>query len=229
MIIDITGGRVLIDDEDLDLICQYKWHVNDSGYAVWRGVEDGVKKTVRMHRLVTSCPVDKIIDHKNHNKLDNRKVNLHIGTHSDNMRNLTNQGKGYWFQKKNNNWVVEINGLHRGTFATEEEASQFAKDVRAGLVDKKPKIIRTTCKYGHSLVDAYQYAGYGKLCRVCQSERSKAYFKRAYVPKPRKEVIFCPRGHDKRLTKTSNGDCRMCATIRAKEQRSRNANARRDN
>lgn len=177
MKVEITNGVVDIDDEDLELVNKYKWHVSDTGYAVWRGVENGLKKTVRMHRLIMRTPNGLITDHINHNTLDNRKENLRICTQSDNMRNKTNQGKGYWYQRQNKNWVVEIHGVHRGTFDTEKEASDFAALVRAGKVDKKPKIIRTHCNYGHSLEDAYFYNG-AKHCKPCQTLRSQQYHRR---------------------------------------------------
>lgn len=181
MRLDITNATVEIDEQDLQLVSKYKWHLNSTGYAVWRGIEDGVKKTVRMHRLITGAPPEKIVDHINHNRLDNRRINLRVCTQAENMLNKRNQGKGYWYQKQNNNWVVEIQGKHRGCFSTEQEAKEFARQVRLGLVDKKPKIERQFCKYGHSLENAYQYKGYGKLCKTCQSLRSREYYRRKHA------------------------------------------------
>ena len=177
MEVNITGGTVLIDEADFELINAYRWHVNDMGYAVWRGVKDGVKSTIRMHRLITGCPKGKIVDHINHNPLDNRRENLRVCTQSENMRNLRDQGKGYWFHKQNHNWAVEINGKHVGVFETEEEAARIAEFVRNGGTYLKP--VRTFCKWGHSLANAYDY-GAGKRCRTCQSLRSKSYYRRKY-------------------------------------------------
>lgn len=178
MKLNITNAVVEIDDEDLMLVSKYKWHLSSTGYAVWRGIEQGVKKTLRMHRLVTNAPKGKVVDHINHNPLDNRKINLRVCTQSENMRNKRVQGRGYWYQQQNLNWVVEIHGKHRGCFDTEEEAKEFARQVRLGLVDKKPKIEPLVCRYGHSLENAYQYEGYAKSCKVCQSLRSKEYYRR---------------------------------------------------
>lgn len=176
MIMDITNGQVIIDEASLPIFNMFRWHVGDNGYAIWRGILDGRKQTIRLHRLLTQCPKDKVVDHINHNKLDNRLINLRVCTQSDNLRNKSDQGKGYWFQKQNRNWVVEVYGKHRGTFQTEAEASEFAKQVRAGLVDMKPRIEPVICRNGHSLDNAYRYSGYGKRCRVCQSNRSKKYY-----------------------------------------------------
>jgi len=169
----ITNAVIEIDEEDLNILESRKWHLSSTGYAVWRGNVEGKKVTVRLHRLITDCPPGKIIDHINHNKLDNRKSNLRVCTQSDNMRNRTNQGKGYWFQKQNQNWVVEVWGKHIGVFATEEEAIKVSKLVREGGKYVKPE--RTLCKHGHSLTDAYIIKG-KKLCKKCQSIRSKEYY-----------------------------------------------------
>lgn len=182
--IPLTQGAVTtVDEGDYEkLIGMGAWHLSSTGYAVMRNNYNGVKKTVRMHRIITNCPVGLVVDHLNHDPLDNRKINLRICTQSENMRNKSNQGKGYWYQKQNKNWVVEINGLHRGTFDTEEQASNFATLVRLGLVHKKIKFKPTHCHLGHSLVDAYHYNG-KSFCRQCQSIKSKNYYRRKHANK----------------------------------------------
>jgi len=77
---------VLIDAEDLNLVSRYNWCVakvyNNIFYCV---SSDG--KHVKLHRLIMSFPKDKIIDHKNHNCLDNRKENLRVCTKQQNTHN----------------------------------------------------------------------------------------------------------------------------------------------
>jgi len=170
----ITGGSVVIDLTNLPIYASRKWHLGDTGYAVNRS--GSPKVTTRLHRLIAETPEDMVTDHINHDRTDNRRSNLRACTQSTNARNLTDQGKGYWFQRQNNNWVVEVNGKHRGTFEDELEAAEFAKQVRAGLVDKKPKIERTECKQGHSLVDAYRYS-YGVWCRTCLLAKQNEYYR----------------------------------------------------
>lgn len=60
----------LFDIEDLDKICDVRWHLNASGYAC-------NSKGVPMHKTITEClDCSEVIHHKNKNKLDNRKSNL---------------------------------------------------------------------------------------------------------------------------------------------------------
>lgn len=223
MVIQVKDREVLIDRGDLELVSDYKWHINDSGYAVWRGIKDGRKQTVRMHRLITACPTDKVVDHINHNTLDNRRSNLRVCTQSDNMRNLTNQGKGYWYSHPNQKWVAEVWGKNVGSFSTEEEAIAAVALVRAGGTYIKPE--RTHCKHGHSLADAYRY-GKTVMCKPCLLARQAVYFKKTYVPKRRKPVIYCVRGHDRRVTVTAKGDCCECVAVRAREYKERKRDVR---
>lgn len=172
--IPLTKGAVaIVDEEDYELVSKYKWHLNSMGYAVWRGMVDGKKKTIRMHRLINNTPDGKYTDHINRNRLDNRRCNLRTVTQKENMQNKE-RGKGYWYQKQNRNWVVEIYGSHRGCFSSEKDAAIFAELVYQGKADKKPKEIKTHCRHGHSLEDAYRYA-WGTICKPCLSKRSKEY------------------------------------------------------
>lgn len=174
----IKDKIVLYDKDDQHIIDKYIWHINDSGYAVWRGVIDGKKSTIRLHRLINNTPKGKLTDHINHNRLDNRRKNLRTCTQSENMRNLSDQGKGYWYQKQNNNWVVEVWGKHIGCFGTELEAAKVAKLIRNGGEYKKP--IRTTCKKGHDITKPNTYYDYGKgiLCKICLKNNYRRYYER---------------------------------------------------
>ena len=95
-----TYGRkeVIIDDEDWNKIKDYKWYVNaikgkskNSFYVKASDLKTKEKfkkrKTVILHRLIMDAPKDKVVDHINHNELDNRKVNLRICSKADNSRN----------------------------------------------------------------------------------------------------------------------------------------------
>jgi hypothetical protein len=55
-----TDGRfALVDDEDFELVSQYEWDVDESGYAAHTYSEGGRSKTILMHRLILGLgPID---------------------------------------------------------------------------------------------------------------------------------------------------------------------------
>lgn len=84
-----AGKAADIDTEDFELVSQYSWHLRD-GYAVTktRG-PDGKRVTLQMHRLVkgTTDPYI-IVDHKDKNRLNNRRSNLREVTPKENANNM---------------------------------------------------------------------------------------------------------------------------------------------
>lgn len=86
---------VLIDDEDYDKIKDFKWYVGVNKkyrYYVGCGFNFGEKgkrkqKTIQLHRFIIDCPEGMVVDHVNHNTLDNRKSNLRICSQSENCKN----------------------------------------------------------------------------------------------------------------------------------------------
>lgn len=50
--------------------------------------EDGGRVFVKLHRFLMNAPNDKVVDHINGDTLDNRKSNLRVTDHFENMQNL---------------------------------------------------------------------------------------------------------------------------------------------
>lgn len=75
----------LYDQRDHKLISRYSWNLHNKGYAVT--TING--KPVLMHRLILGLIDQREIevDHKFHNKLDNRRSKIRVCTHSENRRN----------------------------------------------------------------------------------------------------------------------------------------------
>ena len=176
-----------IDLDSWSLYLSRKWHVNDNGYAVWRGVDvDGAKRTHRFHRLVAETPEGLGTDHVNHVRTDNRKVNLRVVTQSENMRNLTDQGKGYWYHRQSGKWAVQRFRERPGLYKTEAEARAVAEAISTGQAYAPPIYGRTNkethCKNGHeyATVGFYHYPHGENLrkCKRCQSLSSAEYYKR---------------------------------------------------
>src|ERR1035437_132783 len=70
------GKFAIVDNEDYEFLNQFNWYMTDNGYAVYRHLANGTKRTVRMHRLINKTPKGLVTDHINQDKLDNRKSNL---------------------------------------------------------------------------------------------------------------------------------------------------------
>ena len=130
-------GRGLIDLEDIDIVKKYKWRLNSSGY-ITSGSDN-----LAIHRLIINCPDDMVVDHINHNPLDNRKSNLRICTISQNNMNRglqSNNSSGYVgvsFYKPTNKWVayIKINSktIKLGYYDTKEEAIEAREQAEIDL------------------------------------------------------------------------------------------------
>lgn len=89
IIIPLTQGKIaLIDADDYHLVAGYKWTAKKSAYnwyAVRKETINGKSKRIYMHRVISQCPVDKIVHHLNCNSLDNRYLNLENCSRQDNL------------------------------------------------------------------------------------------------------------------------------------------------
>lgn len=143
--------EVLIDNEDVEKIVSVgSWHAIldktlqiPSFYIAHRFSNKNGKGVYKLHRLIMNCPRDKVIDHINHNTLDNRKSNLRICTHFENQQNLRSCKSGYtgvYFCSKKNRWGANIskNGKRITTdFKTKEEAIKWRKQKEYELYGKE--------------------------------------------------------------------------------------------
>jgi AP2 domain len=136
-----AAGRVaLVDDDDYDLVMQYRWIVFEGPQASGRGhrgpyvqttVHDGGKCiTIRMHNLIMGRTW---IDHIDHDGLNNQRSNLRPVTPDQNQYNArpragTSRFKGVFWYKADGRWeaAFRLRGKRHylGRFATEEEAAR---------------------------------------------------------------------------------------------------------
>ncbi len=119
-----------VDEEDLARLLKFRWVVTKPGYAVRSRL--GGLQFLHNEVLGISVPVKGTEpDHRNRNKLDNRKENLRIGTTSDNRRNVFRSDnssgcKGVYRRNSRPNgnpWFVQIDGKYLGSFKTFAEAA----------------------------------------------------------------------------------------------------------
>lgn len=90
------GLFTLVDPEDFDWASQWKWSASQESrrtkwYAVRFDGKKGEARKVRLHRAIMErrglkIPPGYVVDHLNHNSLDNRFSNLQIVTQQENMR-----------------------------------------------------------------------------------------------------------------------------------------------
>ena len=125
-------GEIMICDlEDWNRLKVFCWSKGNTGYAEAR--VNG--KTTPFHHLVIDCESGIVRDHKNRNKIDNRKENLRVVTYSENNSNRHYKNKtGYRGVSKNGSGFsarVFINGKNKylGTYRTIEEAVKARKEV----------------------------------------------------------------------------------------------------
>jgi hypothetical protein len=87
MICTRAGHLFLIDAEDWPRISGFKWSVSsDGGTRMYVSTYVGKKKTY-LHRMILEAPNGQTVDHRNGDPLDNRKANLRLATHQQNMFN----------------------------------------------------------------------------------------------------------------------------------------------
>ena len=123
MTVNIRGYDVLIDDEDYSLVSKYTWRPskpNKPYFITTLKMENGIQKTMNFHRLIMGCTCgdDTVVDHINHDTLDNRKCNLRITTKQGNARNRsrtirsTTGYKGVSFYKGTYHSSLEYENRH---------------------------------------------------------------------------------------------------------------------
>ena len=136
--IELTKGKVtIVDSSFYDYLNQFKWHaVNMGGYRAYR--RDG-KKLIAMSRDILDAPVGKVVDHINHNTLDNRLQNLRICTEAENHYNkiissLNTSGyKGVTWHRGAKKWRVRVNGNHIGFFYDKLTAARAYDDAASKI------------------------------------------------------------------------------------------------
>ena len=125
-------AKALIDLDDVDKVKNIKWHRSDLQRSTYYCLSND-PEWKRIHRLIMGV-TDKniVVDHINHNGLDNRKSNLRICTSGQNTCNcLTSKNnksghKGVYWSKERKKWCVQISINNKtkglGRYDTIEEA-----------------------------------------------------------------------------------------------------------
>jgi len=90
MEIEVGNGRSAIIDDKFSHLSEWKWYLDNKGYAVRQfRPERGKQRTMYMHQAIIGRPLNRSmeIDHINGDRLDNREVNLRHVTRRGNAHN----------------------------------------------------------------------------------------------------------------------------------------------
>lgn len=123
-----------VDLEDFDKVKDICWWRRNDGYILGR--VNG--KAVRLHRYIMNCPAGYDVDHKNHDKSNNRKYNLRITTRSQNnmnkglQSNNTSGVTGVCWDNYYQKWIAQIKvnnkNIRLGGFYNFEDAVKARKE-----------------------------------------------------------------------------------------------------
>jgi hypothetical protein len=140
--IQLTKGQcAIIDDDDFERVSKFRWYAQWSeGMKAYRACRSFNGQSIYLHRFIMDAPSGMVVDHINHDMLDNRKENLRLATHAENMRNRratpknTSGYKGVSWSSFYKVWKVQIqkDGKSQfiGCFIDPVEAAK-AYDVKA--------------------------------------------------------------------------------------------------
>ncbi|KKN77664.1 hypothetical protein LCGC14_0357890 [marine sediment metagenome] len=139
--IKLTQGlQATVDDDDYKQVSQHKWHAIKSpyGFVAQRTCccpfSNGHPHSIFMHRQIMSCPHGRVVDHIDHNRLNNQKGNLRCCTRAENnantrsRKNSSSKYKGVHWYEPTHKWLVRIqvrgNNMYLGYFDDESEAAR---------------------------------------------------------------------------------------------------------
>ena len=131
---------VLVDDENYDYLNQFKWYAvkhHNTYYAARQiRLDNGKQKTILMHRTIMNTPIDKEVDHIDHNGLNCLESNMRNCTHSENKMNVIPCGTVKYLGVDVNHGkfraAIKVKGkcIHIGLFKNKEDAAK-AYDIKA--------------------------------------------------------------------------------------------------
>ena len=133
------GESAILDLQDYFRLRGFKWFLsgNKTNLYASRTYKIGHKKvTIKsMHRDITNVPKDLVVDHINGNGLDNRRENLRLATHAQNMYNrpkikskTSSPFIGVYFDNRIPKWTAKIRfqgkRIYLGSFKSEIDAAK---------------------------------------------------------------------------------------------------------
>lgn len=132
--LELTRGKfALVDDADFPSLTEHRWHAFPAG-KTWYAASSCGRKRVYLHRMILGAEPGMEVDHINGDGLDNRRTNLRLCSHRDNLRNqrkqngTTSRFKGVTWNQHSRRWYAQskVNGkrIYIGCFKSEEDAAR---------------------------------------------------------------------------------------------------------
>lgn len=138
-----TNDEMICDADVWERLKQYTWHKAKSGY-VGTNYYGNEHKYMLFHRAIFNIENGLIVDHINHNRLDNRIENLRYTTYQGNninKRSTSNNSSsgmnGIYWDVKREKWIVELSlnskCYYFGGYEELDEAVKRRDEVKAFL------------------------------------------------------------------------------------------------
>lgn len=121
--IQLTKGRIALVDD-----CDYEW------LKQYDRLPNGKRKSEQMHRMIMHATQGVEVDHVSRDRLDNRRSNLRLCSHTQNAHNRSKQSnthsqyRGVTWHKRDKKWIAQI--VHNkklmflGNFTKEKDAAK---------------------------------------------------------------------------------------------------------
>ena len=133
----------MVDDEDYPELVKHKWCAHGKPphvYATRVDTSNGGRVYLRMHRVITGAVEGMVVDHRDHDGLNNTRDNLRVCKQGDNCKNVsvhknaTSKYLGVYFDKVHRKYRAQIQvnkkKVYMGLFMIEIDAAK-AYDIKA--------------------------------------------------------------------------------------------------
>jgi hypothetical protein len=133
-----NGDKFYVDENDYEQYVKgYSFRMINKGYVIYSSRKDGLHHKL-LHRVIMDCPEGMMIDHINHDKLNNCRSNLRIVTEQQNHMNRSKTKRntsgiiGVCWHKAREKWIAQIRlnnkQINLGYFDDLEDASKARKE-----------------------------------------------------------------------------------------------------
>jgi hypothetical protein len=133
------GTFAIVDEVDFKRVNQFKWYAHKRkegrNYYAQRNITrpDGSKTIQNLQDFIMEPPDGILVDHKNHNGLDNRKRNLRFCTIAQNAQNKRKMRRKCMSAYKGVSWNDGKWVAHIGARRTRAYLGRFVNEIDAAL------------------------------------------------------------------------------------------------